>query len=236
MTEPKNSQRTVDVDERNMPKHGPVPQQGGSDLPPDADMEERFTEFFRRNGTSLFGAIALAAVVVVGTMTYRHLQERSEIKTQEAFRAAQNDEAALTAFAQDNDDHQLGAIANFQLANLQYGKGEYRQALEHYQIAAEELTQAPYAERARMGMAMAQLQLGESENAIAMLQQIANTQGYLDTTRGEAAYHMAVYYWQNKDAEGMQSALDLLSGIEGAGMWAMRGDTLAEQLELLRGE
>ena len=39
-----------------------------SDLPPDADMEERFNDFWKNNGTSVFGGIALGAVIVIGIL------------------------------------------------------------------------------------------------------------------------------------------------------------------------
>src|SRR5690554_2952685 len=107
-----------------------------SDLPPDADVEERFNAFWKKNGTTIFASIAVAAVIVLGIQTYRYLDERAEANTRAEYGAAESTEQ-LIAFAQDNEEHPLSGLAYMELANRRYEQGDYVQAANHYQTAYE---------------------------------------------------------------------------------------------------
>ncbi|MEI2421930.1 hypothetical protein V6O07_16760, partial [Arthrospira platensis SPKY2] len=70
-----------------------------SDLPPDADIEEKFNDFWKRNGASIFAGIALAAIAVTGYQIVQYMGDRREANLREAFRMADTTEQRI-AFAE----------------------------------------------------------------------------------------------------------------------------------------
>jgi len=188
-------------------------------LPPGADAEERFNEFWRSNGPSIFMSIAIGAVIVVGAQTWRYMQQRMENNTQSTFLQAETAEE-LNAFAQDNASHPLAGASYMQLANEEYARGEYRQASEHYEMAKDRLTASAFAERAQLGIAMCELLSGNTEEALSDLRAILNNPDMLQVTRAEAGYNLALHYYKAGDYKALTEILDIADSFEDGNQYA----------------
>jgi predicted negative regulator of RcsB-dependent stress response len=157
-----------------------------SALPPDADPEERFNQFWRENGTSIFSSIAIGAAIVIGMQIWRYIEARAEKHTQESYLAAGNSAEALVSFASEKGKHPLAGASYMQLATAEFARGEYIQAAEHYALAADILSGSAFAERARLGMAMSELMSGKVDSGLESLRAIMDNPDYTELTRAEA--------------------------------------------------
>ncbi len=199
-----------------------------SDLPPDADVEERFNDFWKRNGPAIFAVIAIIAVVVVGYQIYGYVQDRKAERLAETYATLESPEAKLD-FANENPDSQLGGLAFLETADEAYAAGNFTDAATRYDAAIRGLAETPLSGRARLGAAMARLRQGDS-TAPALLDQLARDAAVLAPIRGEAAYLLATKHWEEGNTEQVRRALDLLATIEGAGVWQQMGVQLESQI------
>ena len=179
-----------------------------SALPPGADAEERFNQFWRENGTSIFSSIALGAIVVIGVQTWRYFQNRAEEKTQQSFLQAASAEE-LTVFAGDNANHPLAGASYMKLANSEFERGEYVQAAEHYALASEKLQGSAFTERAALGIAMCELLAGSKDKAKASLRAIVDNADMLELTRAEAAFNLALQYVKEEDFKSLEEIISI---------------------------
>jgi len=202
-----------------------------SALPPGADAEERFNEFWRENGTSIFVSIAIGAVIVLGMQTWRYIGERREEATQKAFAAADSSEKLLS-FAVDHKDHALAGAAYFNVANSEYAAGQYLQAGEHYNLAKDRLAGSPFYERAALGAAMSEMLGGRTEQAVASLTAIMNTPDFLEITRAEAAFNLALHYVKVQDFKALATVCDLADSLDEKDMYAAMTRNMREQIPL----
>lgn len=204
-------------------------QQQESDLPPDADVEERFNEFWKKNGVGIFIAIALGAVIVLGYQISNYYNEQREEGVRAAYTAAASNAERLD-FAEEHQGHPLAGVTWMELAEEVYNEGDAQAALSYYERAADVLEGSPLGDRARLGVAMSQLLLGETEDARMGLEVLAENRMALDATRAEAAYHLAVIHWEADNAEGMRDALDRIFELGDASMWAFRAQMLQSRV------
>ena len=200
-----------------------------SDLPPDADIEERFNDFWKKNGLSIFGAIALGGLIVIGFQVYQYLQIEGEKATQAAFASAETLEDKF-AFVEAHPDHNLAGIALLEAADAAYSEGDFATAATRYADARERLGGTPFAARATLGEGMAQLRAGTFEAGQQTLNSLSLRVGVLDHFRAEAAYHLAVARWEAGDLEGARQALEIIFALETPGGWEARATQLEAQM------
>jgi predicted negative regulator of RcsB-dependent stress response len=208
----------------------PDPLATESDLPPDADLEERFNDFWKRNGAGIFGGIAIGAVVVIGIQFFQYFQDRREDGIREAFAAAQGI-PAKQEFAAAHPKHQLGALAQLQVADARYESGEYDAAAGAYADAARIFADPVLASRALLGQGMSLLRTGATEAGLAVLESVALDAAALAQTRAEAAYHSAVVHWESGDLQRVDEMTGMILDLE-APFWVFRASALRERLEL----
>ncbi|HKJ90550.1 MAG TPA: tetratricopeptide repeat protein [Oceanipulchritudo sp.] len=201
-----------------------------SDLPPDADVEERFNDFWKRNGPGIFGGIAIGALLVVGIQVYQYLGEKKEEEIGQAFAETATEEEKLS-FANTHSEHQLGALAWLQVADARYGEDAFAEAAELYDSAAESFEDPTLRTRAQLGQGMSLLQSGSVEAGRAVLESVALNRSALDQTRGEAAYHLAVSYWEAGEEEQVEEATSIILDLE-APFWEFRATSLRDRLDL----
>ena len=201
-----------------------------SDLPPDADVEERFNDFWKKNGPGIFGGIAIGAVLVVGIQVYQYLGEKKEEQIGEAFAEATTEEEKAS-FAEAHSEHQLGALAWLQVADARYGEEAFTEAVELYDSAAQAFEDPTLRTRAQLGHGMSLLRSGSVEAGRAVLESVALNSTALDQTRGEAAYHLAVSYWEAGELEQVEEATSIILDLE-APFWEFRANSLRERLDL----
>ncbi|NDV62391.1 tetratricopeptide repeat protein [Puniceicoccales bacterium CK1056] len=211
----------------------PLPPQGlnpDSDLPPDADMEERFNDFWKNNGTGIFGGIAIGALIVVGIQLFQYFGEKKEASIQEAFAASSSVEEKV-AFAGEYPDHQLAALAQLQVADSRYEEQAYGEAADAYAEAAKGFEDPTMASRALLGQGMSLLMGGSLESGRALLEAVALDTTALDQTRGEAAYNLAVTYWEAGDTERVTEITDIILELNSP-FWIFRANSLRDRLAL----
>lgn len=204
-----------------------------SDLPPDADLEERFNDFWKKNGPGIFGGIAIGAVVVVGIQLFQYMGEQKEASIREAFAAADTLEAKVS-FAEAHPDHELAGLAHLQVADVRYDEGRFAEAAESYAASARSFTDPTLVSRALLGQGMSLLRTGQGESGRALLEAVAMDATALDQTRGEAAYHLAVSYWEMGQIEQAIDATGMIQGLD-APFWSYRGELLGERLAHIGG-
>ncbi len=200
-----------------------------SDLPPDADMEERFNEFWKKNGTSVFGGIAIGAVIVIGIQLFQYLGEKKEDSISDAFAAADTIEAKID-FAAEYPDHQLGGLAQLQVADARYEEGKYAEAAELYGDTSNVFADPTIVSRAVLGQGVSLMQVGKKEDGRAVLRTIALDSSALHGTRAEAAYHLAISFWEEKDNEKALEMTDVILQLDSAPFWVYRANLLRARL------
>ena len=201
-----------------------------SDIPPDADLEERFNDFWKKNGTGIFGGIAIGAVIVVGIQLFQHFDQKKEDAIREVFLSAETTEAKLE-FAGDNADHQLAALAWIQVADARYTDGLYAEASDLYASAAKGFADPTLATRALLGQGMSLLRAGSVESGRSVLETVALNPTALDQTRAEAAFHLAVSFWEEGNTERVSEVTDIILELQ-APYWEFRANALRDRLGL----
>jgi len=218
------------------PKSDPKPAQpdphAESELPPDADVEERFNEFWKKNGAGIFGGIALGAAIVLGMQISDYMGERREAATQEAFQAADSLEAK-EAFVAEYEDHSLAAVARLDLADAAFNDDDFTKAAELYKAAREQFGNPSLSGRAQLGEGISHLKAGQTEAGIVLLQGVAGSPSHIDQLRGEAAYHLAVAHWESNNLEKVRANLDLIETLDNARFWAFRANNLRDRIPQL---
>jgi hypothetical protein len=207
----------------------PKPPVHDSDLPPDADAEERFNDFWKKNGSAIFGGIAIGAVLVIGYQLYQHLDANREQKVRAAYTATVT-VADKLSFAAANPKHSLGGFAYLEAADQRFADGQHADAAALYAYAETALAGTALAPRARLGRAASLLLSGERAGGMTLFEAIARDGGALEQIRAEAAYHLAVARWQDDDLDGVRHALDMIYALQNAGFWAYRAGELLDRV------
>lgn len=205
-----------------------------SDLPPDADAEERFNNFWKKNGTAVFGAMAFVALLITGIQGYGYIQTQNELKKQAEFGEATTPEAKLS-FAVDHPGHALSGLAYIEIADAEYARGEFLQATNHYEAAIIPLTgaESPLAGRARLGAAISRIRHGDAAG-VQQLEDIARDPSVIEMLRAQASYHHAVAAWKDGDIAAVRRSLDLLDSFANARDWQAAGIKLSMQIPALQ--
>ncbi len=204
----------------------------------EGDFEEVLLEFWRRRRRVIEGAAVLLFVVVLAYQIMIYVADRKEAAVRLAYQEAEEGES-LIGFAEEYSRHPLSGFAYLEVANREYGEREFEAAAGHYLSAVETLEETPLAGRARLGFAMARIQSGHEDEGRSALLEIANDTEGLDGTRAEAAYNLAVLYWEREEFSEMKGQLDLIAKLEFPGLrkppyWISKADQLMNSLPELR--
>lgn len=208
------------------PKPGKTPVQRPEDeLPPDADIEERFQDFWKKNGNSIFITILAAALVVAAVQGYRLYERRAQASLQQDFVAAA-ESSAWVDFAQEHAGTKLAGVALAQAAAETYRATEFAPARDLFGRASK-AGSGVIKERARLGAAAAALRAG-SATAMEDLEAIAQESAALTVTRVEAYFLMAAQELENGNPEAAEPHLDAILLLDSEGQWTRRVESLRE--------
>ena len=223
---PAQKQGKAQADERNL-----VP---SSESREPFDLEEFAYAFWEKYRRHMYVGIVGLAVIVIGYQMAGYIEERREAKIQANFQQAENENAKLT-FALDHAKHPLAGYAYLQIAHEEYTDKEFRQASSHYQEAMKTLQDSPLGGRARLGYGVSLIQLGERESGLAELTKLAEDESVLQTTRAEAAYTLAIAYWEAEDFVALEKELDRIADFDQAGFWVNKSERLRTSIPQLAG-
>lgn len=183
--------------------------------------DHAFQQFWEKNSRTIY---IVCAIILVGIIAKGALDTYQRYKDDEVGRqfATCNTPEKLKAFAAANAGHQLAGVAKLRIADETYAAGNYTQAATDYQSAAEALKDSPFASRARLGVATAKLQAGQTADAENLFKLIANDTSLLKSARAEAAYQLAsVAIAAGRNDEALKQ-LDLINNLDSEGSWARR--------------
>ncbi len=198
-----------------------------------ADFEQRVIlvwENYRQVILTVIGVIILS-LLVYQTMLY--LAERKALAVESAFQEAESDDALIN-FAREHPHHKLAGFAYLQVANKKYDEDEFLQAAEHYTSAVSELENTSMQGRARLGFAMSHLLAGNTDEGVEALDKIASDPSLLDTYRAEAAYQLAVNFWEKSDYVSLDRELRRIESLKKSGMWVSKASVMRNSIPELR--
>lgn len=185
--------------------------------------------FWEKHGKTVSAVIVIAALAMVARWSFEQYAASRE-RAIAADYAAAGDNAALRAFAEANPKAALSGAAYLRLADEAYVANKFSAAAGDYQKAAAALTGQLLGERARMGVAISQLQAGDTAAAKSSLEALANDTSYVRTLRGEAGYHLAVLAREAGQFAEATKWTDLVLSADTAGLWAQRAMQLRSSL------
>jgi len=183
--------------------------------------EHAFQQFWEKNSRTI---LIVCTIILVGIISKGAIDAYKRYKDDEIGRqfAACKTPAELKSFASANAGHSLASVAQLRIADETYTAGNYTQAAADYQVAVEALKDSPFVSRARLGVASAKLQAGQTADAETSFRLIANDASLLKSARAEAAYQLAsIAAAANRNDEALKQ-LDLLNTIDPEGSWARR--------------
>ena len=152
--------------------------------------EEGLHRFWARNRNAVYVlcSLVLAGIIVRGGWDYFSAQREAEIGQEYA--AAKTPEM-LKAFAASHEGKPLAGAAELRLGDEAYAGGRAADAVAAYGKAVGLLPAGVFASRARLGLAMSEIQAGRASEGEAALKQISSDPGEPKAARAEAAYQLA---------------------------------------------
>ncbi len=153
-------------------------------------LEDKLRLFWEHNSRLVLAAVAAIALLIVGREAYGHIAAQHELAIGEAYAAATTDNA-LKSFITEHPGHALAGVAQLRLADNAYTAGRFPEAQSGYEQALPLLKDTPFAPRAQLGAAAAQLEAGQTAPALAALRQIVGSATMPKAIRAAAAYDLA---------------------------------------------
>lgn len=193
------------------------------------DLETWVLSFWLENRKTIFTAIVLALVIVVGLQSYRIISAKMEASTRRAYAEATTEEARK-AFAESHKGHALSGAAYLTLADEAYKRGDFNQATENYEVAAGILDLPALTYRADLGRAMAIIQSGLPSKGNPLLIDLGGDEAAPMTIRCEAYFHLASLAIEAGDFATAGGYLDDIEELAPVGIWANRATSLRNTL------
>ena len=183
--------------------------------------EEKLSQFWERNrrGLVMLGTVILLAILAKGGWEYLAAQKEQDVR--KAY-AATSTFDQKRSFAQAHAGHELAGVAWLQVADAAYAEGKSTDAIAAYQASTKVLTEGPLAGRALLGLAMAQIQAGQTDAGKSALQTIADSASAPKGIRTEAAYHLASMAHASGDDAKFQQFAQQIMQIDPASPWSQR--------------
>jgi predicted negative regulator of RcsB-dependent stress response len=200
-----------------------------SAAPIDADLDEHLHGFWQKYGQAFLVACGLVLVAYLGKAGWDYIQAQREVGVREEYAAAALPEQ-LTAFIAAHPGHELAAVAQLQLADQAYAAGRSTEAVTAYTQAADLLKGGPLAGRAEIGLAMAQIQGGQTADGQANLHRIADDPTRAAVLRAEAGYQLASLAAAAGHADEVQKIALQLMQVDPSSPWTQRAFSLQATL------
>jgi len=189
------------------------------------DLESWVIVFWQTNRKTILGSILLALVIVIGLQSYRIISAKMEASTRRAYAEATTEEARK-AFAESHKGHSLAGAAYLALADEVYQRGDFNQAGDYYELAAENLNLPVLTFRADLGRAIALVQSGLSSKGTSLMADLGRDEAVPVTIRCEAYYHLASLAIEAEDFAAAGGYLDKIEGLAPVSIWASRATAL----------
>ena len=171
------------------PTNAPKPAAGDAPAPP-PDLDHHLTTFWEEYRNLILWCCTIILLAIVAKEGWGYYEARREAGIEAEFAAATSP-ARQREFAAAHPDHSLAGVAELRLGDAAYAANQALEAVNCYTQAIAILREGPVADRARLGLAMAEVQAGRAADGEADLRRLAeDAKGYL-SVRSEAIYHLA---------------------------------------------
>ena len=189
------------------------------------DLDERLLGYWQQYGQTVLVVVCLVLVFYLGRAGWEYYQAQQESGLRQEYAAAALPEQ-LKAFVAAHPTHPLAGVAELQLADQAYAAGRAADAAADYSQAVGILTGGPLEPRARLGLAMAQIQGGQSAEGQAGLQALADDAHQLTVVRAEATYQLASLAASAGRADEVQKRATQLLQLDPSSPWTQRAFSL----------
>jgi len=191
--------------------------------------EDRVRIFWDRYGRTVIAGLVLLVVFFAAKTLFGVYADYREKSVRSAYAEAGDDTAALSAFAAANPAAALSGVALVRVGDASYAASDYAAAAGAYAAAIPLLKSDPIGARARMGQAIALLQV-KDEGARSMLESLANDTQFPAPLRAEAAYHLAVLTKNAGQTDEAARMLALAISVDTSGLWSQRASRLQQRM------
>ena len=161
-----------------------------SNTPATPSPEEKLQSFWKNYQTPIVVLCAAVIIGISGRGLWQRLQTSKEADVEAEYAAATTPES-LKSFAAAHEGHPLAGAADLQLADKAYAAEKYSDAISLYQTAIGALPASPVLSRAKLGLAMSQIQGGHQAEGESALHQLAADTSMPQPIRAEATYQLA---------------------------------------------
>jgi len=193
------------------------------------DLDEHLHGIWQKYGQAFLVLCGLLLVFYLGKAGWDYIQAQREEGVQEEYAAAALPDQ-LRAFVAAHPGHVLAAVAQLQLADQAYAAGRAAEAIPAYTQAADQLKGGPLEARAQLGLAMAQIQAGQTTDGQALLHQLADDTRQSAIVRAEAGYQLASLAASAGRVDEVQKLALQLMQIDPNSPWTQRAFSLEASL------
>ena len=191
--------------------------------------EEQFHSFWQKNSTAIYTFCIIIAVGIIGKGVWNYMTTEKEKSTQSEYAAATTVDS-LKAFVSAHDSHPLAGAANLQLADRAYAAEHYAEAATDYEVAAKTLPVGVFVFRARLGLAMSEVQSARTSEGEAGLKALSADLTAPSAIRAEATYQLASIAAAAGRTDEAVKLADSVAQMDQVGWWAQRAYGLRASL------
>ncbi|HKB58294.1 MAG TPA: tetratricopeptide repeat protein [Lacunisphaera sp.] len=177
-----------------------------------------------RNLVLMLCGVALLAIMAREGWEYYAAGHERDVQAEYAKLTGRTDQ--LAAFAAANPGHALAGVAYLQVADEKFSNADYKAAAASYQQAAGNLKNEALLGRAKLGLAMSQLNGGDRTAGEAALKALGTDQSLPKNVRAEATYHLASLAAEAGKTAEVKKLVDDVSKIDATGSWSRRATML----------
>lgn len=194
--------------------------------PAHSGVEESLHTFWEKNRSTILVLCAVAVLVVLGREGWHYYTAQKEAGVRAEYARAADRPEQLAAFAKAHDGHPLAGVAYLRIADQRYSASDHRRALENYEKAASLLKNPVLLARAKLGVAMSQLNSGNQSAAEATLKAVSTDASLAKELRAEAVYHLAALAKEAGNTTEVDRLVAEIGKIDPAGVWSQRATSL----------
>ncbi|MGE9294963.1 MAG: tetratricopeptide repeat protein [Puniceicoccales bacterium] len=198
----------------------------------EADIEDRVWLFWQRNKGSIVAAIVILIGGVIGVNVWKMMQDNKVASLQADYSAAYGEPEQLKTFASKHGDTPLAGLALLDLADTQYTDKDYAAAAGLYQQSLKPLQGTVVSGRARLGLGMAQIKAGQTDQGRSTLTSLIADNSALSTIRAEAGYELAQLELLEGNRSAAASVLQQVRDMSNAEIWSGQADRLMQSERL----
>jgi hypothetical protein len=158
--------------------------------PADPYVDEGLHGLWQKYGQAALVAAGIVLLVYVGKIGWDYVAQQREESLEAEF-AQVKTPSQLREFVAAHPNHELAGVASLEIGDKEYVAGRIASALAAYADAARSLKGKPLENRAQLGLAMTQIEAGQTAAGQDVLRKILNDSTQLTVVRVAAGAQLA---------------------------------------------